>query len=83
MTEMLEKKVSVLLAQIDRLESEAEEEFKKRVNFNSEIEELQKKIKRIDDELTEEKVHTQRLKFRVSELEDEVVSKLEHDKLKN
>jgi peptidoglycan hydrolase CwlO-like protein len=49
MTDMLEKKVSSLLAQIDRLESEAEDEFKKKVNFNSEIEELQKVIKSLDN----------------------------------
>lgn len=37
MIEMLEKKVSNLLAEINRLETSAEEEHQKKVDYNAEI----------------------------------------------
>jgi hypothetical protein len=40
MIEMLEKKVSNLLAEINRLETSAEEEHQKKVDFNAEIAKL-------------------------------------------
>lgn len=56
MVDMLEKKVSNLLAEINRLETAAEEELQKRVDFNAEIAKLQEKVKMQHNELTAEKV---------------------------
>lgn len=83
MIEMLEKKVSNLLAEINKLETSAEEEHQKRVDFNAEIFKLQDKIKSQHNELTLEKVHNQKLKFDIKELNDGLVTKVEHEKIRS
>lgn len=81
MIDMLEKKISNMLAEINRLETIAEEEYQKRTDFDAEVLKLQTKIKELTNELTAQKISNEKLNFQNKELKEQVVSIVVHEKV--
>lgn len=79
----LEQRVASLLVEISRLETTSKQETLIRAEFDKEILSLQMKVRQQYDELTNQKIDNQTLKFEIAELTETVVSQTSYERIQS
>ena len=83
MVELLEKKVATYLVQINTLQENEVEMKTKAEQQEKHIDEAQKKIKTLVSQLTEQTIANEKLRFKLVEVSEHVVSITDHEKLQS
>jgi len=83
MVELLEKKVATYLVQINTLQENEVEMKTKAEQQEKHIDEAQKKIKALVSQLTEQTIANEKLRFKLVEVSEHVVSITDHEKLQS
>jgi predicted nucleic acid-binding Zn-ribbon protein len=71
------------MAQLSRLEKDASEGERAKLDFNAEIGKLEERIKEQDNQVTELRIANQKLQFELQQYSETVVAKVDYEKVQS